>query len=215
MTRGSGGTATRSKPTAPGHRTGRKDAAQTKKSAPSQVAFAPLKQDDDNDTRRLLFSMDYGTKTLCVAFRFAQPGEAPTLNNVHDINFSERLFYAPQAVAWGPDGTFYWGKVCHRDCTGLNLSDELTVAQEIDNALKKKLITPEDVIELWKLLLYKTHEESEMVKQIKAQLVKAKRSLEELISTHLRAIIKEAKSIMKRTLTSEYTFEVSAAVSPF
>lgn len=93
------------------------------------------KADDVAEPIKLLLSMDYGTKTLSVAYRFVKPGEDATLANVPNVHFSEKEYYAPQKVAWAEDGTFYWG-------------------HGIDRAEKTKAIKTDQVIELFKLCLY-------------------------------------------------------------
>lgn len=87
---------------------------------------------------------------------------------------------------------------------------KLTDPQGVDRALKQKLIRQEDIIELWKLLLYKAHETSDLAKLVKTQL--GQRKVGDLISTHLKAVIKEAKRQIKSAQTLELSAEVS--VSP-
>jgi hypothetical protein len=67
------------------------------------------------------------------------------------------------------------------------------------------------VIELWKLLLYQNHQSSNLAKQVEAQL--GEHSLEELIATHLREIIRDAKDYMKRSQTLEHSAEVSISIA--
>lgn len=140
----------------------------------------------DNEDRKLLFSMDYGTKTLSLAYRIATPGDDPLPGKLYDVHFSEREYFAPQLAAWSDDGTFYWG-------------------YGIDRALKKKLIRQEDVLELWKLLLYKDHRSSPIAQQVKEQL--GDRTLGDLLTTHLREIINAAKEQIKSAQTSEFSIE--------
>lgn len=111
------GFATRSKSLPSGHRPGRKEAATNSSPRPSTAASTLLEQDVDVEVQKILFSMDYGTKTLSLAYRLAKPGESPSATNVFDIHFSEREYFAPQAAAWAEDGTFYWGYVSHSKIT--------------------------------------------------------------------------------------------------
>lgn len=79
--------------------------------------------------------------------------------------------------------------------------------QHVGKALKRKFIKAEDVIELWKLLLYKDHESSDIVEQIETQL--GDHTVEDLIREHFKAIIEEAKENLKRNQTMEYTADAS------
>jgi len=108
---------------------------------------------------------------------------------VRDVHFSENDFFAPQQVAWDDSGNFYWGYA-------------------VAEALKVKDIKPEDVIELWKLLLYKDHRSSDMVRRVKLQL--GERSLDDLLAQHLCAILTYSKQYAK---SMENTHGVSAQVS--
>ncbi|KAI6870015.1 hypothetical protein KC338_g3212 [Hortaea werneckii] len=94
------------------------------------------KEVSDNPTRMFL-SIDYGTKTLSVAFRFLRPKELPNLTNVITLELSKNEQLQPQIVAWAADGTFHWGS-------------------ELDSRVKSTdpdySIPAEDVIDLWKLL---------------------------------------------------------------
>ena len=184
--------ARRSRVTTPGHRPDRNEIPRMKTlQSSSPAASVLLKQNAMRAAvAKLLFSIDYGTKTLSVAYRVAKPGEDPSPSNVRDVHFSQRDYFAPQQAAFDENGKFYWG-------------------YEVDKALKKKLIKPEDVIELWKLVLYKDHESSPMARRIKKQL--GRRSVGDLISTHLRALADAAKEYIK--LTVETGFEFSTDVS--
>ena len=69
--------ARRSKPIAPGHRPGR--TSRTKQPSP---IIPDVKGENGADNRKLLFSMDYGTKTLSLAYRIAKVDEEPSPNTV-------------------------------------------------------------------------------------------------------------------------------------
>lgn len=143
---------------------------------------------------KLPMSLDCGTKTASMAFRLPKYGKDPTPADVQDVHFSERDYYAPQQVAWDQNDKFYWG-------------------YEVDEALKTKLIRPEDVIQLWKLLLYRAHESSPMAQRIKKQL--GRRTVADLISTHLRALVAVAKDYIKRSPTSfDFSSEVRTTRDP-
>lgn len=155
---------------------------QTPKAAPPAV-----NQDGEAGQTKLLLSFDYGTKTLSLAFRIAKPEEAPAPSNVMDVHFSKREYWAPQKAAFDKSGEFYWG-------------------YGVEEALKKKKIAAEDVIELWKLLLYKDHELSGLAQRSEKQL--KDRSVGEFIAIHLRAVIEEAKAYIKRSSSLDYAPEV-------
>lgn len=108
-------------------------------------------------------------------------------------------------MAWAKDGTFYWGYVSHRSFA-TTFQHCTNTLKHVGRAIKKKLINPDDVVELWKLLLYKDHQSSDVAQQIQAQL--GDRTVDDLIRTHLEEIIKDAKAYLKRTQTMEYTAEV-------
>lgn len=133
----------------------------------------------DADARKLLLSCDYGTKTLAMAYRITSPGEEAHVTKVHDVKF-DRKTSAPQQVAWGPDGTFYWG-------------------YGVDKALQAKLIQSESVVEQFKLLLYKDHATSDIAERVTEQLRRAGRTLHDLLTEHLRAILQDARKFMKGT----------------
>ena len=160
----------RSRSTATNKQSDRDTPKRTKASSTTTETSTMAKKPED---RKLLMSMDYGTKTLSIAYRIARPGEEPSLTNIHDMRFSEDADHAPQLVAWSKKEEFYWGEV-------------------VERALKTKVLEPEDVIELWKLLLYKNHRTSGLAKRVKAQL-KGKTSTY-LISTHMKAVIEEVQA---------------------
>lgn len=85
--------------------------------------------------------------------------------------------------------------------------------QHIERAIKKKQVKREDVIELWKLLLYKDHQSSKIAKEVEAQL--GERDVEDLISTHLKEVIAEAKDYIKRSQNLDYSAEVSPVTLAF
>ena len=105
------GYATRSKGVPPRKRPGREKSKSKTLPEPSAIASTSIKQDAEIEAQKLLLSMDYGTKTLSVAYRLVKPDEFPSPANIHDIHFSERDYFAPQAAAWTKDGSFIWGYV--------------------------------------------------------------------------------------------------------
>lgn len=111
-----------------------------------------------------------------------------------DVHFDETDYFAPQLVAWAPDGTFYWG-------------------YHVLEALHAGYIQPEDVIELCKLLLYTDHVTSPLAQRVQAQLG-GTHTLRELIATHLRAVIGEAKEHMKRANYLRMSAEVRRPLTP-
>lgn len=135
----------------------------------------------DNPTRMFL-SIDYGTKTLSVAFRFLRPNELPNLTNVITLELSKNEQLQPQIVAWAADGTFHWGS-------------------ELDSRVKSTdpdyNIPAEDVIDLWKLVLYKQHKDSDMGKRVVSKLKKAGKTLSQLLTTHFSAIVAKSRDALK------------------
>ncbi|KAI6862239.1 hypothetical protein KC343_g6540 [Hortaea werneckii] len=140
------------------------------------------KEVSDNRTRMFL-SIDYGTKTLSVAFRFLRPNEIPNLTNVITLELSKNEQLQPQIVAWAADGTFHWGS-------------------ELDSRVKSTdpdySIPAEDVIDLWKLVLYQQHKDSDMGKRVLSKLKKAEKKLSELLTTHFSAIVAKSREALKR-----------------
>lgn len=106
------GFATRGKSSPPGSRPGRVNVG-TNSSTTAAPKTSKADVSANAQIKKLLFSMDYGTKTVSFAFRIAKVGDLPTPNNVYDVHFSERDYFAPQAVAWAKDGKFFWGYVSH------------------------------------------------------------------------------------------------------
>ena len=81
------------------------------KSAIPAKRRAEEESDDKDKPRVLLFSMDYGTSTLSLAYRIAVAGDRPNTANVRLLSFSDQDSFAPQQIAFAQDGTFYWGYV--------------------------------------------------------------------------------------------------------
>ncbi|KAI7464721.1 hypothetical protein KC357_g7851 [Hortaea werneckii] len=139
------------------------------------------KEASDNPTRMFL-SIDYGTKTLSVAFRFLRPNELPNLTNVITLELSKNEQLQPQIVAWAADGTFHWGS-------------------ELDSRVKStdpdESIPAEDVIGLWKLVLYKQHKDSDMGRRVISKLKKAGKTLSQLLTTHFSAIVTKSREALK------------------
>ncbi|RMZ03632.1 hypothetical protein D0860_06724 [Hortaea werneckii] len=139
------------------------------------------KEVSDNRTRMFL-SIDYGTKTLSVAFRFLRPNEIPNLTNVITLELSKNEQLQPQIVAWAADGTFHWGS-------------------ELDSRVKSTdpgySIPAEDVIDLWKLVLYKQHKDSDMGRRVLRKIENAGKSPSQLLTTHFSAIVAKSREALK------------------
>jgi len=69
------------------------------------------------------------------------------------------------------------------------------------------------VIELWKLLLYRDHENSDLAGDIEDQL--DCHTLEQLLHAHLKAIIQEARSIVKDGQVLQYSELVSMSSADY
>lgn len=67
------------------------------------------------------------------------------------------------------------------------------------------------MIELWKLLLYRDHEDSEFARDIEDQL--DFHTLEQLLHAHLKAIIQDARRIIKNGQALQYSAQVSMSDS--
>ncbi|KAI7495508.1 hypothetical protein KC367_g7271 [Hortaea werneckii] len=139
------------------------------------------KEASDNPTRMFL-SIDYGTKTLSVAFRFLRPNELPNLTNVITLELSKNEQLQPQILAWTADGTFHWGAEL----------DSRVKSTDPDNS-----IAAEDVIDLWKLVLYRQHKDSDMGKRVLSKLKKAGKTLSQLLTTHFSAIVAKSRESLK------------------
>ena len=137
-------------------------------------------------SRTLLFSMDYGSKKVAMAYRDALPDEGPTAFNVHVIPLSDETHHAPQIAAFSDNGTFYWG-------------------QYAQQALQNQEIEHEHIIELWKLLLYKDHKSSKIVREVQIQL--GERAIDDFLTIHIAAVFKEAIDRLKSTPTSGLSAE--------
>lgn len=161
----------RSKAIPPESRTGRGEQPNA-----NNMSDTPVKTENDADARKLFLSIDYGTKTLSVAYRVLEAGEVPSQLNVESLHFFRKEYSAPQKAGWAPDGTFYWG-------------------YGLEQAIKAGKFAQTDTIELWKLLLYRDHQTSPIAERIQAQLDAggADRTLETLISTHLREVVHYAR----------------------
>jgi len=128
----------------------------------------------------LLTAADYGTKTLTNAFKFIsaanvqQAGVEPSLDAIMETFFPSRNFAFPQIIGIvdQPDGTrkYYWGS-------------------EATDAIKTGELKAENIIEMWKLVLYKKHKGSSTVKHIEAQLARFGLAIFELIRLHLKAVL--------------------------
>lgn len=150
-------------------------------SGSSEFKAIQKKEASDNPTRMFL-SIDYGTKTLSVAFRFLRPNELPSLTNVITLELSKNEQVQPQIVAWAADGTFHWGS-------------------ELDSRVKSTdpgySIPAEDVVDLWKLVLYKQHKDSDMGRRVISKLKKAGKTLSQLLTTHFGAIVAKSREALK------------------
>ncbi|KAK5731970.1 hypothetical protein LTR17_010922 [Elasticomyces elasticus] len=192
------GTARRSRITAPGHRPGRNDSnriSKDKRSTTSSAAAAAMVKHtkptvDDPDAPTLCVSIDYGTKTLASSVLVLKPGVEPATEDVENVNFSVKTYWAPQLVAWDDHDNFYWG-------------------YGVVEALKSKKLNADHVIGLWKLLLYKNHLTSVIGDRVRKQI--GDRSLDDLLTTHFAAILVEVKTWAKKTsahIFAKYTDDV-------
>lgn len=70
-----------------------------------------MQEDREDEPAKLLFAMDYGTKTLSLAYRIAKDSDTPTQFDIYDVHFDPVEVFAPQVAAWTKDGAFIWGRV--------------------------------------------------------------------------------------------------------
>jgi len=70
-----------------------------------------MQEDRQDEPAKLLFAMDYGTKTLSAAYRIARASDTPTRFDVYDVHFDSVQHVAPQVAAWTKEGEFIWGRV--------------------------------------------------------------------------------------------------------
>ncbi|KAK3115702.1 hypothetical protein LTR53_004666 [Teratosphaeriaceae sp. CCFEE 6253] len=172
------GRAYRSRVVKPGHRPDRLGASRQQMSAPIPPAQAPKRRtwSPANSKARLRVGMDYGTSTLSCAVVVVKSGDEPTPDHIHTVHFSEKNHFAPQQVAWDSEGNFYSG-------------------YEVNTALDKGMLNPSQVIDMWKMLLYKGHADSAIASRIRERL--GDRSLDTLMTTHFRAILLQVKQCVK------------------
>ena len=136
--------------------------------------------------RRLLLSMDYGTKTLAMAYRIVDERDDNSTTESHKsqiISFSRNACHAPQIAAWDNSGEFLWG-------------------YQVVTAMSREQLDEGNVLTLWKLLLYKCHATQPLSKRIEDQLGR-KYKLVDFISLHLRSVIATAKQRIKDTMLSQ------------
>ncbi|KAK4496568.1 hypothetical protein PRZ48_012548 [Zasmidium cellare] len=127
-------------------------------------------------TPTLALSADYGTSNLSISYKIvntdAKGGETP----LEAISFGGH-FQVPQQIAWD-EGTFLCGHAVAR-------------------AVNARRIQPGDVITQWKLRLYPELSDSDLAKRVDFQLRKEGKTLETLLAEHIKAIVGEAKSVLK------------------
>ncbi|KAK3628242.1 hypothetical protein LTR56_018756 [Elasticomyces elasticus] len=136
--------------------------------AATAMCSVPTEHPGRGDGPRLRISLDYGTVKLASAVLLVTPGHTPTRADIHTVHFSTEDFWAPQQVAWGAEGNFYWG-------------------YEVTHAIDDKLLEPGTAISLWKLLLYRNYATLPIADRVQKKL--GKRTLDELLTTHLRKIL--------------------------
>lgn len=120
-----------------------------------------------------------------MACRIYDPDDPVTINEIRSIKFEQHEETSPQVIGVGKiineqikERAFYWG-------------------HQVKPALDRGDLQPENIVRLWKLLLYKPFQNAPLVKRLKAQLKRLKVDLVELISLHLQNVISDAKDFIK------------------
>lgn len=143
----------------------------------------------------LHISEDHGTSTAALAFHIAEPGVEPCFDNVFAIFFDRKETFSPQQVAYANNGIMYWG-------------------HDVEQALANNLIAEEDIIESWKLLLYKIYRSDQISKVIYEQL--KGRHVTQVIADVQKARYNFALDYIKkhRTVRPTYSPEVISHICP-
>ena len=136
-----------------------------------------------------LLSIDYGTKDLSTAFRLLQPNEPPDFGNVITLELTPNAQSQPQKVAWATDGTFHWG---------CELDEKIESIDPRQPVVSNEGVQVDSAMVLFKLLMDNDHKDSPMGARVTDQLKKAGKDLEELVTTHLRAIVAKSREALKR-----------------
>ncbi|KAK5729500.1 hypothetical protein LTR17_011920 [Elasticomyces elasticus] len=123
---------------------------------------------------KLRFSLDYGTRTLASAVKIVGPGHDP--DQVPSLLHFGLESWAPQKAGWSDSGDFFWG-------------------YGVASAVKSGTLRVDQVIELWKLLLYTDHATSMFAEKFRTQL--EGRSFQYLLVTHMAYILGEVKKLAK------------------
>ncbi|KXT06794.1 hypothetical protein AC578_7118 [Pseudocercospora eumusae] len=131
----------------------------------------------------LIIAIDYGTKTLPIMYRFRTFDSSGNLiaSPPRPVAFLEGT-NSPQQVAWLDQGKgeFLWGYDLERAVNDPNVP-----------------VRRGDVIDLFKLALYKDHATSEISKRVQSQLMAVNKSMDDLLTCHLKAMVECAKAKIK------------------
>ncbi|KAK4901784.1 hypothetical protein LTR27_001556 [Elasticomyces elasticus] len=139
-------------------------------------------------------SIDYGTKKMAAAVAVKQPGIDIAEHDIKLVHFNDRDYYAPQKAAWAANGDFYWD-------------------YGVQKAIDEGLIGSGHVIDFWKLLLYQDHSTSALAERIREQLRNARRTLDELITTHFKHIFTAVRQwVLSRGILMQHSQEVIEAM---
>lgn len=148
---------------------------------------------DTNDSmavnpRELHVASDYGSRNLSTATRVSDGSEADP-NSIIDLFSSRQEASIPQIIAFGrkpagqPRGEFYWG-------------------EEAEDAIARGLVPYENIITLWKIAFYRDHARDRMATQVHEQLRRLGLTLVELVSMHLKEVMKTVMAEIRESTIS-------------
>lgn len=135
---------------------------------------------------RLRIAMDYGTSNASVAYQLVSPAPKGKTTGTQPkaVSFNSNTKELRQKVAYSSnDRQFYWG----------------------ENLLKIEGsggITENNIFKTWKLALYESHPNSEVVERIESQLEDLGITLDQLLADHIGAILTRAIEMIKRDFSS-------------
>ncbi|SMQ55851.1 unnamed protein product [Zymoseptoria tritici ST99CH_1A5] len=120
----------------------------------------------------LVVAVDFGTTKVDATVRIRESGVPLELNEVVALKLGHKNA-APQIVGFDNNNNFVWG-------------------DGVTDALTSNEMSPEDVIEVFKLSLYKAHATSEIAERVNNQLRRLNTTKEEVISLLIKAVVQKA-----------------------
>ena len=114
---------------------------------------------------------------------------------IRDVRFGRTNAWAPQKAAWKGD-EFLFGEIRHDATTATVNISSLTLLQDVNEAVDSGNIKETEVVELWKLLLYKDLSTAKIAKEADKTL--GDRWVDDLLEVHLRAVKQAAIANIKQ-----------------